>query len=109
MNLTEEFEKMLPALKIYCRLDELASEEESELREIFDAAVEYMAGAGVSMPDAGTPRRAQYNRCIKALVLDAWDNRGTQFAGFSTVDNPAFQRVKNQLKHSEPLRSDSDT
>ena len=108
MSLEAEFEAMRKDLMAYCHLDELTEEEKTEFREAFDSAVSYMEDAGVSMPDAGTPRRAKYNRCIKALVLDEWDNRGTQTAGTSLADNKAFQRKKNQLKMTEPV-SDSDT
>ena len=109
MDLAAEFELMRPALMIYCHLDELTPDDDEDLHEAFAAAVSYMEDAGVCAPVPGTPRRAKYNRCIKALVLDAWDNRGSQLAGFSVVDNPAFQRMKNQLKHTEPRWSDSDT
>ena len=46
---------------------------------------------------------------LLALVLDAWDNRGIQTADKSFADNPAFRRRINQLKLTEPVRSDSDT
>ena len=41
----------------------------------FSAAVGYLAQAGVSLPEEGTPRRAQYDLCINYLVLDSWENR----------------------------------
>ena len=46
---------------------------------------------------------------VNALVLDAWDSRGTQSADKAFADNPAFRRRLNQLKLTEPVRSESDT
>ncbi len=91
------------SLMAYCRIDELGPGEDQLLEDIYHDAVSYLAGAGVAQPPAYTERRAQYDMCINALVLDAWDNRGTQFAGYSVVDNPAWQRKKNQLKLTEPV------
>lgn len=102
MNYAAEFELALPALKTYCRLDDLSADEKAALELMYVAAVSYMTEAGISMPASGTIRRAKYNLCINALVLDAWDHRGAQISGSSLVDNPAFQRTKNQLKHTEP-------
>lgn len=64
---------------------------------------------GVAEPEVGSARLPQYNTCILALVLDAWDSRGTQTADKAFADNPAFRRRLNQLKLTEPVRSESDT
>lgn len=101
------FEDRRAALMTYCRLDELTAEEEVLLGELYEDAVSYMTTAGVAEPTTA-PRLAQYEQCINALVLDAWDHRGTQTGDRALVDNPAFRRRLNQLKLSEPV-SESDT
>lgn len=90
------------ALMAYCRLDVLTADEEVLLQTLYDAAVEYMAQAGVSEPEPKTARRAQYDLCINAMVLHDWDSRGAFAVGTSVSDNPAFRRMLNQLKHTEP-------
>ena len=92
-------------LMAYCRIDE---DPEGLLPVLYDGAVAYMAEAGVAEPAEDSPRRASYDLCINALVLTDWDARGAQMLGSSLIDNPAFQRRKNQLKLTEPV-SKSDT
>lgn len=99
------FEDRKAALLTYCRLDALTAEDEALLESFYEDAVSYMTTAGVAEPTAA-PRLAAYNLCVNALVLDAWDHRGTQTGDRALVDNPAFRRRMNQLKLSEP--SDSD-
>lgn len=101
------FDERKPVLMSYCRLDELSSEDEELLEGLYEDAVSYMDGAGVTEPEDG-PRLRQYNTCINALVLDAWDHRGTQTGDKALVDNPAFRRRINQLKMTEPPASESD-
>lgn len=99
----------LAALKLYCRIDEDSEDEDTLLTQMYDDAVSYMDNAGISEPASGTPRRAQYDMCVNALVLDAYDNRGTAIHQMVAVaDNPAFRRKLNQLKLTEPV-SKSDT
>ena len=93
----------------YCRIDDPAPEDLTLLEVFYAAAVSYMLDAGVAEPKAGSARLPKYNTCILAMVLDAWENRGTQTADKTFADNPAFRRRINQLKRSEPVRSDSDT
>lgn len=100
MALTDERKSSLMA---YCRLDELADGEEEQLAMMYHSAVAYLAGAGVSEPAECTARRAQFDQVVNALVLDAWDNRGSQLVGVSIQDNPAFRRLLNQLKFTEPV------
>lgn len=95
------------ALMAYCRIDDLEPGDEDLLAGMYDAAVNYMADAGVSEPPDGTKRRAQYDLCIKAMVLSDWDSRGAASAG-TIYENPAFRRRLNQLKRTEPV-SDLDT
>lgn len=93
------------ALKAYCRLDDLEPGEDVLLERLYSGAVAYMTEAGVSAPAEGTERRAQYDGLIDAMVLDAWDNRSSQTAGYSLAENPVFRRTLNQLKLTEPVSS----
>lgn len=94
----------------YCRIDDPTPEDLALLESFHAAAVSYLLDAGVAEPKAGSARLPNYNICILALVLDAWDNRGTQTADKAIADNPAFRRRLNQLKLSEPVAvSESDT
>ncbi len=97
MSLTENRRAGLMA---YCRLDTLEPGEESLLEGLYQAAESYMEQAGVREPPEGTVRRAQYDLCVNALVLDAWDRRDITFPGTAT-ENPAFRRMLNQLKLTE--------
>lgn len=100
MELTEERKA---ALLAYCKLTELADDPEvaALLPVLYDAAVGYMANAGVAPPEAGTPRAAQYDLCVNYLVLDAWDRRETSVVNTVVADNPAFRRLITQLKLTE--------
>lgn len=93
----------------YCRIDDPTPEDLALLEGFHADAVSYMEGAGVAEPEAGSARLPQYNTCILALVLDAWDNRSTQTDDKEFADNKAFRRRLNQLKLTEPVRSESDT
>ena len=73
----------------------------------YGAAAAYMAQAGISEPPVGTPRRAQYDLCVNAMVLDSWDRREISVSG-TVSENPAFRRVMNQLKMTENV-SNLDT
>ena len=96
-------------LMAYCRIDALEEGEELLLRGLYDAAVSYMEQAGISEPEAETPRRAQYDLCVNAMVLDSWDHRGTKEPVSQVTKNPYFRDSLNQLKMSEPAVSNSDT
>lgn len=100
MALTDE---RRAALLAYCRIDELSDGDAALLESLYEDAAAYMAEAGVSEPDTGTGRAAQYDQCVNAMVLDAWDHRGTQTAGQALVENQAFRRRLNQLKLTEPV------
>lgn len=89
----------------YCRIDELGPGDEDDLADMYNAAVNYMANAGVSEPADGTKRRAQYVLCIKAMVLSDWDSRGAALAG-KRYENPVFRRRLKQLQHTEPVADD---
>ena len=96
-------------LLAYCKLTEFAEDPEVEaLIGTYDgAAAAYMAQAGISEPPVGTPRRAQYDLCVNAMVLDSWDRREISVSG-TVSENPAFRRVMNQLKMTENV-SNLDT
>lgn len=100
MELTAERQA---ALLAYCRIDELSEDDAALLEIMYFDAVDYLADAGVSAPEEGSSRAAKYDQCVNALVLDAWDHRGTQTAGQALVENPAFRRRLNQLKLTEPV------
>lgn len=92
----------------YCRLEDLPATGEALLERFYWQAVGYMNNAGVAEPDgADTKRRALFDTCVDAMVLDAWDNRRPTVTA-QALDNPAFQWIKNQLKLTEPMVSDTD-
>lgn len=72
------------------------------LKSYYDEAVGYLETAGVRLPKEGTPRLAQYDGLINALVLDAIDHPGAQI-GANLQENLAFRRKLNQMKLSEPV------
>ena len=90
-------------LMAYCRLDELTAEEADLLDSMRSTAEGYLMAAGVDEPAADDPRAAVYESVVNALVLDEWDNRGSQFAGYTVTENPAFRRKLNQLKLTVPI------
>lgn len=94
-------EEKLAGLLAYCRIDEPDETEKSLLDVLYDAAVGYLDNAGVSQPEAGTPRAAQYELAVNSLVLDAYDRREATTSG-ALSDNPAFRRLIVQLKLTEP-------
>lgn len=95
------------SLLAYCRIEEPTAEELLTLEGLYDAAVGYLEQAGVSEPEEGTPRRAQYDLCVNFMVLRDFDQRDVQVSG-TVSDNPAFRRLINQLKLTEPV-SNLDT
>lgn len=96
------------SLLAYCRIDAVETGEAALIQTLYDSALGYMDQAGVSEPAAGTPRRAQYDLCVNYLVLDAYDRRDMTITGTTVAENPAFRRIMNQLKLSEPV-SESGT
>ena len=95
-------------LLAYCRIDAVETGGAALIQTLYDSALGYMDQAGVSEPAAGTPRRAQYDLCVNYLVLDAYDRRDMTITGTTVAENPAFRRIMNQLKLSEPV-SESGT
>lgn len=104
MPLSEERKASLLA---YCKLTELADDPEvvALIPVLYDAAVGYMTNAGIAQPEPGSAsaaRAAQYDLCVNYLVLDAWERRETAMVATVVADNPAFRRLINQLKLTEP-------
>ena len=95
-------DKARAMLMEYCRLDELTNSGEMLLEQLYTGAQGYMTQAGVSIPEDGTPRRAQYDLCVCALVLDGWDRREAVSSG-GVSDNPMLRRTINQLKLTEDV------
>ena len=95
-------------LLAYCRIEEPTTEELLTLETLYDAAVGYMEGAGISQPAPGTPRAAQYDLAVNFMVLRDFDLRDATITGTIVADNPAFRRLLTQLKLTEPV-SESGT
>ena len=100
MALSEERRASLLA---YCKLTELADDPEVQtlIPVMYEAAVAYMEGAGVNVPESGTTREALYDLCINYMVANAWDQRDTTAAATVVADNPMFRQYLNQLKLTE--------
>jgi len=99
--MTELTEARKEVLLAYCRIDELGPGEDALLGTLYANAVGCLSRAGISEPEEGTDRRASYDLCVNYLVLDAYDRREAAVTG-TVSDNPAFRRLLNQLKLSEP-------
>lgn len=107
MALTEERKA---ALLAYCKLTELADDPEVEalIPAFYEAAVGYMDGAGVTEPKEGTARRAQYDLCVNAMVLDSWEHRDLKEPASQVSENVVFRRMLNQLKLTEVSNLDTE-
>lgn len=88
-------------LLAYCRMEEPTSEDLLTLETLYDAAVGYLEGAGISQPAPGTHRAAQYDLAVNFMVLRDFDLRDAEVTG-TIQDNPAFRRLITQLKLTEP-------
>jgi hypothetical protein len=98
------------SLLAYCKLTELADDPEVGLliEGLYEAAVGYLAGAGVSEPAEGTPRRAQFDLLVNYLVLDGYSQRELSVQGPTASENPVFRWILNQLKLTEGMVSSLD-
>lgn len=107
MALTEERKA---ALLAYCKLAELADDPEvaALIPAFYEAAVGYMDGAGVAEPQEGTSRRAQYDLCVNAMVLDNWEHRDLKELASQVGENVVFRRILNQLKLTEVSNLDTE-
>jgi hypothetical protein len=106
---TEWNDAVKSRLMAYCRIDVLEDLDEVLLKDSYYSAVSYMEEAGIWEPPAGTARRAKYDLCINALVLDEYDRRDVTITGAIVADNPSFRRKFNQLKNTSFRVSESDT
>ena len=102
-------ETRLEEILSYCRIppaEELPEGELALVEVLYDAAVQYMAEAGVAESED-----SRYRLCVNALVLDLYDNRGSQSTqNLQTFENPTFRRMLNQLKLDAAVHvSNSDT
>lgn len=99
-------EERMASLLAYCKLTELADDPEVQvlIPVLYEAAVGYLANAGVSQPPLDTPRAAQYDLAVNYMVADGWDRR--DMTGGVEHDNPAFLRLINQLKRTEGLSAE---
>ena len=95
-------EARFEALLAYCRLDDLPEADAALLISMWEAAKAYMGEAGVQDPAENTARRRQFDLCVNAMVLSAWDSRGAFAVGGNVSDNPALRRMITQLKLTEP-------
>lgn len=97
-------DERMASLLAYCKLTELAEDPEVKtlIPTLYEAAVGYMENAGIGLPAPETPRQAQYDLCVNHLVLDAFERREVTITGAIVADNPAFRRLMNQLKLTEP-------
>lgn len=102
-------EERLPGLLAYCHISDPDADDLLTIEILYDSAVGYLTEAGVSQPEDGTTRRAQYDLLVHAMVLDGFDQRGAQSAAGTLTENPSFRRVMNQLRLSEPPVSNLDT
>lgn len=94
-------------LVAYCRIDDPSEEDLEVLKGLYDAAVAYLAQAGVAEPEADGPRRAQYDLAVNFMVLRDYDLREAEVSG-TVTDNPAFRRLITQLKLTEPVPSSQE-
>lgn len=103
-------EEKIKELARYCHIDgDLTDEDQQELNAFYDDAVSYMDGAGIDRPAHRVDLwEATYWRCVKMMVLDAYDRRRSVIDSVSVRENPAFRRRINQLKLI-CLVSNSDT
>ena len=97
-------DKRKAALLAYCRLDEPDPNEMALLEALVAAGEGYLKNAGVEKPDeSDLVRLALYDLLVDAFVLDSYDNRGNQTAGYVLQENPSLRRVLNQLKLTVPI------
>lgn len=89
----------LEAAKRYLRIDDDA--DDFVVAQCVTAAREYMAQAGVALPEAGTQRRCLYDIVCHAQALSLYDRRDPAVTG-TVNDNPVLRRLLVQLKLTEP-------
>lgn len=97
----------LAAAKAYLRVE--GSEDDGLILDLCRAGMEYLANAGISEPEPGSGREAQYQLVLSALVLSNYDLRDPVITGTIVSQNPVFRQMLTQLKLTEPPVPESDT
>lgn len=90
----------LEAAKRYMRVD--GDDDDFVVEQCVRAARGYMTEAGVSLPEAGTDRRAKYDIVCHAYALSLYDQRDPVATGSPVSENPVLRRLLVQLKLTEP-------
>ena len=94
--------------KMFCRIDNSGPGEDMLVEMLLNSAAEYLDSAGVTRGDRDDTRTNMYDLLLFSLVLQAYDHRDMTMSS-AVTENPAFRRMLNQLKLTEPPVSDSDT
>lgn len=82
----------------YCRAYARIDGDDMMVRQLCDAAIGYLTTAGCARGIDGTPRAAQYDLCMAALVLHYYDHRDS--VGTEAAIPIGAQNIINQLKLS---------
>ena len=90
--------ELLANVQAYCQEPAPSEMDLLTLHQCWDAAAGYLAGAGVREPEKADPSWSVWLQVMCALTLDGYDQRGAQFDQGKLQDNPAWQKMKNQLK-----------
>lgn len=99
---TELSQERLDDLLAYCEILEASEVDKRKIHLAYASAVSYMQNAGITEPEEGSVRHAQYDLCVNYLVLDAFDRRVVTITGTIVAENPMFRRILNQLKVTDP-------
>lgn len=90
--------KELAAAKAYMRVDD----DDAVVTDCVIGARDYLADAGVCLPEAGTGRRGKYDLVCHAMALAAYDQRNPVITGTIVSENPQLRRMLRQLMGTEP-------
>lgn len=93
------FEEMEKA-KAYMRVE--GDDDDMLVADCVLAARGYLTDAGVSTPEQGSQRRAQYDLVCHAMALSSYDLRDPVITGTIVSENPQIRRMLTQLKLTEP-------
>ncbi len=87
----------LAAAKAYMRVE--GEEDDALVVDTVLAARTYLAGAGVTLPPAGSGKRALYDMACHCLALAYYERRSVDET--APEDSKAVQRIIEQLKKTE--------
>lgn len=90
----------LDAAKEYMLVD--GGEQDARVTRAVLGARVYLDGAGVSLPEAESPRRALYDLVCHSLALSVYDLPEPVITGTIVAENFMLRRMLNQLKLTEP-------